>query len=126
MMPTATSWPFGTTAKHMRRPWLRSLCAHWMKRSKPATPEGGADMNRCTSSLDNVAQSEGASETRRSISVTRSFDNTGNPAVQSGRAGSVARSAAEVLASAANSGRNGILSIIESHRQARPPGRHPD
>ena len=110
----------------MRRPWLRSLCAHRMKRSKPATLEGGADMNRCTSSLDKVAQSDGASETRRSISVTRSFDNTGSPAFQSGPVGSFGRSAEDVLASAAIPDLNGILSIIESHPQARLPGsRHP-
>ena len=41
-----------------------------MNRSKPSTVVGGGEMNRATSSVESIDNSEGASESRSSRSVT--------------------------------------------------------
>jgi hypothetical protein len=41
-----------------------------MNRSKPSTDVGGGEMKRDTSSLESIARSDGASESRSSRNVT--------------------------------------------------------
>ena len=64
-------------------PAARSRFVHMMNRSNPSTVVGGGEMNRATSSVESIAKSEGASETRISRSVTRLPVSTGRPVRQS-------------------------------------------
>jgi hypothetical protein len=54
-----------------------------MNRSNPSTVEGGGEMNRETSSVVSIANSDGASEIRSSRSVTPFALSTGRPSRQS-------------------------------------------
>ena len=54
-----------------------------MNRSKPSTVVGGGEMKRATSSVDSIASSDGASESRSSRSVTIDPVSTGSACLQS-------------------------------------------
>jgi hypothetical protein len=54
-----------------------------MNRSKPSTVVGGGEMKRDTSSVESIARSEGASESRSSRSVTIDPVSTGSACRQS-------------------------------------------
>ena len=54
-----------------------------MKRSKPSTVVGGGEMKRATSSVDSIASSDGASDSRSSRSVTIEPVSTGSDCRQS-------------------------------------------
>ena len=54
-----------------------------MNRSKPSTVVGGGEMKRATSSVESIASSDGASESRSSRSVTIDPVSTGSACRQS-------------------------------------------
>ena len=54
-----------------------------MNRSNPSTVVGGGEMKRATSSVDSIASSDAASESRSSRSVTIEPVSTGSACVQS-------------------------------------------
>ena len=66
----AVSKPFDVTAKHTYAPATRCRSVHAMKRSKPSIVDGGGEMNRATSSVVTMANSDAASEARNSRSTT--------------------------------------------------------
>ena len=54
-----------------------------MNRSNPSTVVGGGEMNRATSSVESIASSDGASESRSSRSVAIDPVSTGSACLQS-------------------------------------------
>ena len=87
-----------------------------MKRSKPSIVVGGGEMNRATSSVVSMANSEAASDTRISRSVTRLPVSTGSPVRQSvvtTDSGAICGTSARA---ASISGVYGILSITAPPR----------
>ena len=70
-----------------------------MKRSNPSTDVGGGEMNRDTSSVDNMSSRASASDMRSSRKLIAPFDSTGSRWRQS-----VIRTAAGSLSAARGSG----------------------
>ena len=63
-----------------------------MNRSNPSTVVGGGEMNRATSSVDNIASSDGASDSRSSRNVAWAPVSTGSAWRQSLRGHGAGRS----------------------------------
>lgn len=78
-MPIAMSDVRATTAKQMEGPAARWRWVHAMNRSKPSTVAGGGEMNRATSAVVNETNSDGASRSRSSRSVTSMPVSVGSP-----------------------------------------------
>ena len=86
-----------------------------MNRSKPSTVVGGGEMNRATSSVESIASSDGASESRSSRSVTIEPLSTGSACRQSlvvvtDRAASITAWTSMTVSAL----RNGIFSMTRS------------
>jgi hypothetical protein len=88
-----------------------------MNRSKPSTVVGGGEMNRATSSLASIVNSDGASVSRSSRRVTMVPVSTGSAWRQLLSAG-VARAAwiAAVASMIVRPSRNGIFSMTTAPR----------
>ncbi len=82
-----------------------------MNRSNPSTVVGGGEMNRATSSVESIASSDGASDSRSSRSVTIEPVSTGRDCRQSLDVTACAEAITACTSTTSCASRKGIFSI---------------